>query len=98
MQVKTLILTLCLIAPLTAMAQTSTPRETTRLERGQAHVQRMEDRAKADGVVTKGERARLTQAENVESRRIRRQKHDRQTDFNHNGVRDGVEARAARSR
>lgn len=55
-----------------------TPRETIRLERGQAHVQNMEARAKADGVVTPAERARLQQAENVQSRRIYRQKHDAQ--------------------
>jgi hypothetical protein len=45
----------------------------------------MESRAKADGVVTRGERARLHQAQDVQSRRIYNQKHDRQHDFNHNG-------------
>jgi hypothetical protein len=65
-----------------------TRREANRLERGQQHVENMESRAKADGVVTKGERARLHQAQNVESRRIAAQKHDRQHDYNHNGVVD----------
>lgn len=55
-----------------------TARETMRLERGQERVERMEDRAKADGVVTVRERARIQHAQNVESRRIYRQKHDRQ--------------------
>ena len=36
-----------------------TLRETTRLLNGQAELQRMENRAKADGVVTPKERARL---------------------------------------
>lgn len=55
-----------------------TEREANRLEAGQERLQRMEDKAKADGVVTKQERARLQQAENVQSRHIQRQKHDRQ--------------------
>ena len=55
-----------------------TPRETARLERGQAHVQTMEANAKADGVVTPQERGRITHAQNVQSRRIHRQKHDAQ--------------------
>lgn len=62
-----------------------TEREANRLERGQQHVDNMENRAKADGVVTRGERARLHQAQEVQSRRIYTQKHDRQHDFNHNG-------------
>jgi uncharacterized membrane protein YebE (DUF533 family) len=55
-----------------------TPRETARLERGQAHVQTMEANAKADGVVTNQERARINHAQDVQSRRIYRQKHDAQ--------------------
>lgn len=62
-----------------------TQREANRLENGQERVQRIENRANADGVVTAGEQARLQKAENVQSRRIYRQKHDRQHDFNHNG-------------
>ncbi|MGE5469953.1 MAG: hypothetical protein ACM3X0_04055 [Bacteroidota bacterium] len=65
-----------------------TPREANRLERGQQHVANMEARAKADGVVTPGERARINQAQNVQSRRIYAEKHDRQHDYNHNGVVD----------
>ena len=62
-----------------------TEREANRLDRGQQHVDNMENRAKSDGVVTRGERARLHQAQEAQSRRIYAQKHDRQHDFNHNG-------------
>lgn len=62
-----------------------TQREANRLERGQQHVDNMENRAKADGVVTRGERARLHQAQDAQSARIYHQKHDRQHDYNHNG-------------
>ena len=62
-----------------------TQREANRLERGQQHVDNMENRAKADGVVTARERARLHQAQDVQSARIYRQKHDRQHDYNHDG-------------
>jgi len=55
-----------------------TPREARRLERGQQHVDRMENRAMKDGKVTRGEARRIRRAQNVESRRIYRQKHDRQ--------------------
>lgn len=65
-----------------------TQREAARLEKGQDRVERMEDRAKADGTVTQRERERLQQAENVQSRQIKREKHDRQRDLNHDGRRD----------
>ena len=55
-----------------------TPREARRLERGQERVQKMEDRATKDGKVTKKEARRIEHAQDVESRRIYRQKHDRQ--------------------
>ncbi|MFN8588485.1 MAG: hypothetical protein U0704_11885 [Candidatus Eisenbacteria bacterium] len=53
--------------------------ETRQLVQGQRHVHRMEARAKADGVVTPGERARLGHAQNVQSRRIARLKHNDRT-------------------
>jgi len=53
-----------------------TPGEAVKLEKGQAHVQRMENRAKADGVVTAGERARIQHAQNVQSRKIYRARHN----------------------
>jgi len=52
--------------------------ETRRLVKGQMHLRRMEAKAKSDGVVTRRERARIHHAQNVESRRIHRQKHDAQ--------------------
>jgi len=55
-----------------------TAHEAGRLDAGQDRVERMEDRAKADGVVTRGERAKLTGMQNAQSRRIWKQKHDRQ--------------------
>ncbi|AXS80667.1 hypothetical protein [Dechloromonas sp. HYN0024] len=62
-----------------------TQREANRLERGQQRVDNMEARAKADGVVTRQERGQLNHAQNVQSRRIYNEKHDRQHDYNHNG-------------
>lgn len=53
-------------------------REAARLDRGQDRIENLEDKAKSDGVVTARERARLRHAQNVESRRIYRQKHDAQ--------------------
>ena len=65
-----------------------TEREAARLERGQTHVQNMENKAAADGKVTAKEKARIEHAQDVQSRRIYRQKHDRQHDFNHDGRMD----------
>jgi hypothetical protein len=53
-------------------------REANRLEREQHRIDRMENRAKADGVVTDKERARIGGAQNRASRHIARQKHDAQ--------------------
>jgi hypothetical protein len=55
-----------------------TAREARRLEAGQVHLNRVERRAKADGVVTARERAHMQHEENQQSRRIYRQKHDAQ--------------------
>ena len=65
-----------------------TPRETRRLEAGQRRVDRMERRAAADGAISGGERARIERAQDVQSARIHRQKHDRQHDDDHNGRAD----------
>ena len=62
-----------------------TQKEAARLEKGQDRLQRKEDRAKADGVVTPQERKNLQRAENKQSERIYREKHDRQHDVNHDG-------------
>ena len=56
-----------------------TAKEAARLEKGQARVQKMEDKAVADGKVTRKERARLEKAQDRQSRRIYREKHDKQT-------------------
>ncbi len=53
-----------------------TPRETIRLEREQARIERTERRMKADGVVTPGERARLHLRQDKASRDIYRAKHN----------------------
>jgi hypothetical protein len=55
-----------------------TMRETRRLAAGQVHLNRVERRAKSDGVVTARERAHLQHEANQQSRRIHRQKHDAQ--------------------
>ena len=53
-------------------------REANRLNKQQEHVNKMEDRAKSDGVMTKKERARIGAAQDRASRHIAREKHDRQ--------------------
>ena len=50
--------------------------ETGQLLRGQARVHRMERRFKSDGTVTRRERFRLHRAQNQQSRRIWRKKHN----------------------
>lgn len=55
-----------------------TARETRRLAAGQVHLNRVERRAKADGVVTARERVHMQHEANQQSRRIHRQKHDAQ--------------------
>jgi hypothetical protein len=56
-----------------------TPRETRKVEQGQQHVERLETKAQADGKVTAGEKGRLEHAQDVQSKRIYKQKHDAQT-------------------
>lgn len=67
---------------------TLTQQEAARLQQGQQHVQNMENKAAADGKVTAKERARIEHAQDVQSKRVYRQKHDRQHDFNHDGRMD----------
>ncbi len=52
------------------------PGEANRLERQQAHIQATEDRMKADGNLTRAERARLTRMQNRASNNIYRDKHN----------------------
>jgi uncharacterized membrane protein YebE (DUF533 family) len=53
-------------------------REARRLDKGQQRVQKMEDAAAADGKITARERVGIEKAQDRQSRRIARQKHDRQ--------------------
>jgi hypothetical protein len=79
-----------------AQSGTLTGKEAARLEKGQTHVENVETRTQADGKVTARERARLDHAQDVQSRRIAREKRDGQHDFNHDGRSDRAERRAAR--
>jgi hypothetical protein len=56
-----------------------TNRETARLEAGQSRVEKREARAGADGHVGSNEQARIQSAENRQSARVHREKHDVQT-------------------
>jgi multidrug efflux pump subunit AcrB len=56
-----------------------TGKETNRLEKEQAHVNKVEYKAKADGKVTAAERKRMHRLQNRTSKDIYRQKHDAQT-------------------
>ena len=59
--------------------QSHRPEMDKSLRMGERHIRRMERRAKADGSVTRGERRRLNHAQNRESRRIYRLKHNGRT-------------------
>ena len=65
-----------------------TPKEVTKLEQGQGRLQAKEDKAKADGKVTAKEREHLQHAQDRQSEKIYREKHDRQHDYNHDGKKD----------
>ena len=53
-------------------------RESNQLNKQQEHINKMEDKAKSDGVVTKKERAKIDHTQDRASRNIAREKHDRQ--------------------
>lgn len=55
-----------------------TQKEAARLEHGQQHIQNMENKAMADGRMTNKERARIEHAQDQQSRKIYREKHDKQ--------------------
>ena len=55
-----------------------TPKEEAKLEKGQAKVRKMEANARADGNVTRKEREKIQHAQNKQSRKIAKQKHDKQ--------------------
>ena len=56
-----------------------TNKETAHLERGQAHIDRKEARVGADGHVSAREQARIQHAENKQSNKIYREKHNNHT-------------------
>ena len=56
-----------------------TGKETVRLEKEQAAINKAEAHAKGDGTVTKHERKRLHRMQNAASKDIHAQKHDAQT-------------------
>jgi hypothetical protein len=62
-----------------AQSGTLTNRETARLERGQSHVDAREAKVARNGGVSAGEQARTQRAENRQSRRIVREKHNAHT-------------------
>jgi len=53
-------------------------KEAARLEKGQVHVQKLEDKALQDGKITKKEKIRIEHSQDVQSKRIARQRHDKQ--------------------
>ena len=55
-----------------------TKSEADRLQKGQQRVQKMEDKAKADGVVNLQERQKMERAQDKQSRDIERERRDRQ--------------------
>ena len=56
-----------------------TQKEAARLEKGQARIEKKENKAMADGKMTKKERKQLEHAQNQQSKKIYREKHDKQT-------------------
>jgi uncharacterized membrane protein YebE (DUF533 family) len=52
--------------------------EANRSNKQQQHINKMEARAKSDGVMTKRERAKIGKAQHRASRHVAREKHDRQ--------------------
>ena len=56
-----------------------TPKETAKLEKGQAKVETMKEKAAADGKVTAKERKKLAKAQNKQSKKIYKEKQDKQT-------------------
>ena len=53
-------------------------KEAARLEKGQARVQKMENKAAADGKITAKERRKIEHAQDQQSRKIHRERHDKQ--------------------
>jgi hypothetical protein len=56
-----------------------TTKEASKLEKGEARIEKMEQRADADGKMTDAEKRRIEQAQNKESQQIYQDKHNVQT-------------------
>jgi len=56
-----------------------TTKEASKLEKGEARIEKMEQRANADGKMTDAEKRRIEQAQNKESQQIYQDKHNAQT-------------------
>jgi hypothetical protein len=56
-----------------------TTKEASKLEKGEARIEKMEQRADADGKMTDAEKRRVEQAQNKESQQIYQDKHNAQT-------------------
>jgi len=69
-----IILATLVAAALPAAAQT----DTAKLEKGQAKVQKMEDKTKSGSQMTRKERAQLAKAQDKQARKTYREKHDKQ--------------------
>jgi hypothetical protein len=54
-------------------------KEAARLQKGQDRVQKGEDKAMADGKMTKKERVKMEHMQDQQSKKIYREKHDKQT-------------------
>jgi hypothetical protein len=65
-----------------------TAREARRLQRADARIDKAQDHAAADGVVSRGERKHIRSMQSTESKAIYHQKHDRQVDLNLDGKKD----------
>ncbi len=65
-----------------------TQKEAAKLDKGQTHVQNMENKAMADGTVNKKEAGRIEHAQDQQSKKVYREKHDNQHDYNHDGKKD----------
>jgi hypothetical protein len=71
-----------------AQSGSLTQKEAAKLEKGQTHVQKVENKAMADGTVNKKEAGRIEHAQDQQSKKIYREKHDRQHDYNRDGKKD----------
>lgn len=72
-----------------------TKHEARRLQHGQNKIDRMQEKANADGVVTAEEKVKLEKMQDRQNRKIYRQKHDGQSRDDKNGAQPAVPATPA---